>query len=623
MEEITIEDLTRGPLFVPYDYRILGNGETIGNIEILKFTFPIIRTEKFNIIDISSLFQIVNEKYEALHRFIQYYYFVYLSEEEKEKILKSYVKNYFKGTEDIKKIYFKVKELNRLTPYDWINDPSLVEETKHYLLNFFSEYLIRRFFNSKVEFEYKKFGKEDIKKGYYNKIVNSSVYPYFKELFYYDMKEMSFLSFLLRDENIEEIYIGSANDINFKKYLFYLDHRKYGRLVLPITFSNDTARTFFQTYVASFMRRVIGEGSPLLNSRVPIGRGARFQITTTPVALSTKTYANARLLNTNPFNPIKILKFKSMPVEILPYFIYLFRTQGNFLTNGPTGSGKTTLLNALVSFAPLTLRVITVEETPEISLNGFPFVVREVSTEKVPLYSVVSAGRRQTPQLFIIGELTGIEEMKAFLNIASAGQSNLSIGTFHASDVIGLINRFRDEVHASLEQIKKIDVLVFQNKILVKEGNLDKVKRVVTGIYETIPVLTSELLEEINEIARKEYGKTLEELLQIANSLEIGRYLVIKIGSDLVAYSKIMDYDIAENKFRVYDESLRNSRIVKQYMNKLKYKDYESFKANIHSKLVKLLTKQYQEGYDKYSFEEYVKKTSNILDLFEQKYKAV
>ncbi len=55
----------------------------------------------------------------------------------------------------------------------------------------------------------------------------------------------------------------------------------------------------------------------------------------------------------------------------------------NILVSGGTSSGKTSLLNALASYVPPNERVITVEDTAELSLNH-PHVVRLEAASVAP-----------------------------------------------------------------------------------------------------------------------------------------------------------------------------------------------------------------------------------------------
>ena len=48
----------------------------------------------------------------------------------------------------------------------------------------------------------------------------------------------------------------------------------------------------------------------------------------------------------------------------------------NIFISGGTGSGKTTFLNALSEFIPKSERVITIEDSAELQLQGIPNLVR-------------------------------------------------------------------------------------------------------------------------------------------------------------------------------------------------------------------------------------------------------
>jgi pilus assembly protein CpaF len=109
----------------------------------------------------------------------------------------------------------------------------------------------------------------------------------------------------------------------------------------------------------------------------------------------------------------------------------------NIMISGGTSSGKTSLLNALAAFIPPTERVITIEDTAELSLNH-PHVVRLESRlggfdggGAVNIRELVRNSLRMRPDRIIVGEVRGAEvlEMLQAMNTGHDG----SMSTIHAN----------------------------------------------------------------------------------------------------------------------------------------------------------------------------------------------
>ncbi|MCA3813795.1 MAG: CpaF family protein, partial [Burkholderia sp.] len=109
----------------------------------------------------------------------------------------------------------------------------------------------------------------------------------------------------------------------------------------------------------------------------------------------------------------------------------------NVLVSGGTSSGKTSLLNALAFHIPMAERVVTIEDTAELSLNH-PHVVRLESrpggfdgSGVVTIRDLLRNTLRMRPDRIIVGEVRGGEvlEMLQAMNTGHDG----SMGTVHAS----------------------------------------------------------------------------------------------------------------------------------------------------------------------------------------------
>ena len=109
----------------------------------------------------------------------------------------------------------------------------------------------------------------------------------------------------------------------------------------------------------------------------------------------------------------------------------------NILVSGGTSSGKTSLLNALAFFIPETERVVTVEDTAELSLNH-PHVVRLEARQggfdgsgAVTIRELIRNSLRMRPDRVVVGEVRGAEVMD-MLQAMNTGHEG-SMATIHAN----------------------------------------------------------------------------------------------------------------------------------------------------------------------------------------------
>ena len=105
---------------------------------------------------------------------------------------------------------------------------------------------------------------------------------------------------------------------------------------------------------------------------------------------------------------------------------------------GETGSGKTTFMKALMQELPVPLRLITIEDVPELSLPNhpnhvhlfYPSEAKEEENAPVTAASLLRSCLRMKPDRILLAELRGGEAFD-FLNVAASGHAG-SITSCHA-----------------------------------------------------------------------------------------------------------------------------------------------------------------------------------------------
>jgi flagellar protein FlaI len=142
------------------------------------------------------------------------------------------------------------------------------------------------------------------------------------------------------------------------------------------------------------------------------------------------------------------------------------------LIAGPTAAGKTSLLNALSLFIPPELKIVSIEDTPELRLphpNWVPEVSRsgfgqgDSSAGEVTLDDLLKESLRQRPDYIIVGEVRGEEAYILFQQIAT-GHPGMS--TIHASSLEKVMDRLTTRpINLSGALIENLDLIIFIQRV--------------------------------------------------------------------------------------------------------------------------------------------------------------
>lgn len=119
--------------------------------------------------------------------------------------------------------------------------------------------------------------------------------------------------------------------------------------------------------------------------------------------------------------------------------------------SGGTGSGKTTFLNVLSHYIPLDERVITIEDSAELQLQGLANLVRLETRNgnvdgchEITIRELIKSSLRMRPDRIIVGEVRGAEaiDMLQCLNTGHDG----SMSTGHANSGKDMLARLENMV---------------------------------------------------------------------------------------------------------------------------------------------------------------------------------
>jgi len=139
----------------------------------------------------------------------------------------------------------------------------------------------------------------------------------------------------------------------------------------------------------------------------------------------------------NPWTITKLIDAKTLSSLIASYLWLVMELRGSIMIVGGVSSGKTTLLQALLTLIPPTRRVVTIEDTPEITgSTGYwdPLVERTTGlgdSLSIDMSMLLKFSLRRRIDYLVVGEVRGVE---ARLLIQASRLGHGVLTTIHADD---------------------------------------------------------------------------------------------------------------------------------------------------------------------------------------------
>lgn len=231
---------------------------------------------------------------------------------------------------------------------------------------------------------------------------------------------------LLADPAVEDVLINGYNNV------FVSRRGVLARENLRFT-DNQHVLRIVRRILAPLGRR-LDESSPMVDARLP--DGGRLNVVIEPLAVD-GPMVSIRKFRQDPLKPTDLLVLGTFNEEIHRLLNLAVKHRCNVLVSGGTSSGKTSLLNALAFFIPESERVVTVEDTAELSLNH-PHVVRLESRQggfdgggAITIRDLIRNSLRMRPDRVVVGEVRGAEVMD-MLQAMNTGHEG-SMATIHAN----------------------------------------------------------------------------------------------------------------------------------------------------------------------------------------------
>ena len=164
---------------------------------------------------------------------------------------------------------------------------------------------------------------------------------------------------IMRDPAIEDI---SCDGIGIPVYVYHTEHRD---LKSNIVFDGSELSSF-ALRLAQRAGEQISVSEPLMDGTLP--DGSRVQLTFgSDVSTRGSNFTIQKFANV-PLTPVDLIETGTFSVEQMAYFWLAIENNRSLIFSGGTGSGKTTSMNAVSMFIPEDSKVVSIEDTREITL---------------------------------------------------------------------------------------------------------------------------------------------------------------------------------------------------------------------------------------------------------------
>lgn len=341
-----------------------------------------------------------------------------------------------------------------------------------------------------------------------------------REIFY-SLRKLDVLQPLLENPGITEIMVNGPENI-------FIEEEGYLRK-LDLKFeSEEKLKNIIQQIVAK-CNRVVNDMTPIVDARLE--DGSRVNVVLNPVALN-GPILTIRRFPKEPYNMEKLLSIGSITPEAAELLKKLVQAGYNILVSGGTGSGKTTFLNVLSGYIPGDERIITIEDSAELQIQGIDNLIRmetknanSETGKTITIRDLIKTSLRMRPTRIIVGEVRGSEAMDMICSAMNCGHDG-SMSTVHANSAEDTLLRLETmilmaaqiPIIAIRQQISSgVDIIVHLGRLRDKSRRVLEIVEIDGMEQEKISVNPIFRFEESGKKGNEKVVGKLEEIGEVKN----------------------------------------------------------------------------------------------------------
>jgi len=282
-----------------------------------------------------------------------------------------------------------------------------------------------------------------------------------------DKIEMGTLKPFLSDQYIEDITCDGVGPI-------FIEHKIFKGLKSVVGFQDSKELDAFVIKLAERIKQPLTYRNPIVDSTLP--DGSRINIVYGTEISKHGSNFTIRKVNEVPLSILQVIESGACNYMMAAYLWICLEYGMSMFVSGETASGKTTTLNALTTFLPPENKIVTIEDTPELTVPHRNWT-REVAKAKgkgegegseITMFDLLKAALRQRPNQILVGEIRGVEGSVAF----SAMQTGHPVmSTFHAASVEKLIQRLcGDPINIPKTYVDNLNLVIIQSAVKLPQG---------------------------------------------------------------------------------------------------------------------------------------------------------
>ena len=260
------------------------------------------------------------------------------------------------------------------------------------------------------------------------------------EQVYSSIRGFGLLDAIISDDTITEVMINGPENVFIEQN---------GRVTkLDRQFESQRKLEDIIQRIVGLAGREVNQANPICDTRLP--DGSRVNVVLPPIALCGPT-VTIRKFSKDPMTIEKLIRYGSITQEIADKLELLVKAKYNIFICGGTGSGKTTFLNALSNYIPKDERVITIEDSAELQIEGVENLVRMETRNanasgagEITIRDLIKSSLRMRPERIVVGEVRGGEALDMLQAMNTGHDGSLSTG--HANSTQDMLSRLETMV---------------------------------------------------------------------------------------------------------------------------------------------------------------------------------
>lgn len=335
----------------------------------------------------------------------------------------------------------------------------------------------------------------------------------------------------LADDNLEEIAVNGAREF------IWIFHKKYQWCKTNIKPMTNDLIYDQASQIGRITGRAITGLVPLMDA--VLTDGSRVNATLYPISQIGNTIT-IRKFSKNPWTMTAMIKNRTLSAELAALIWLCIQNEISLMYSGGTASGKTSFLNASSIFFPANRRVVSIEETRELTLPAFlqwvPMLARQPNPEgkgEVTLYQLMINALRQRPDIVVVGEIRTQKDAETLFEAIHTGHAvYCTVHADNARDTVvrminpplyvpkvnmnalgGILAMFRHRTRDIRRLLEVGEVLETGDVNVLYRWNFN------TDAFDKISDMTrlAETLELYGGLSRKEIDEEMAEKIRVLN----------------------------------------------------------------------------------------------------------